>query len=118
MPIKIKKINLGWSFENAFKNVSDIYNSRVDFIDVWLNVLTTLMGILLIYYNPFENIQYYHFLNRHNISSDGLGWFCFFVGIVNLLRVVLKRKTNIYFTSLMKCLRICHFFTSSGFGYR
>lgn len=42
--------------------LSYVYNSRVDFIDAWISVLTILTGIILITNDPIENLPIYQSL--------------------------------------------------------
>ena len=102
-----------------------IYNSRVDFVDIWVSMLLLMTGIILVSSNPLETIkgrfliiEIYNNLTRNGLSSISLGFFSIFVGIMNTVRILLPFKLNIYCATLMKTLTfsvfVLLFFTVVG----
>ena len=50
-----------------------IYNSKIDFVDLYLSLTILLLGVHLLVKQPIQQITHYHFLIENNITSMGLG---------------------------------------------
>lgn len=81
-----------------------IYNSRVDFIDLWVSVLSILTGIVLMLNNPLETISVYENLTKSGITSSRLGAFSLLVGSANVAKIFFPIRPNIYLTLILKVL--------------
>lgn len=85
-----------------FRKLSYIYNSRVDFIDLWISSISFLIGVVLLLCQPIESIPSYHFLISSGIHSKNLGFFAIFVGLSSIIRILLPFKVNVLISTLMK----------------
>lgn len=86
--------------------LSYIYNSRIDFIDAWLAILTIISGVILIVNDPLEIVPFYNTMIVNGVSSDRLGSFSVFIGVSNFIRILLPFKTNIILATVMKALSL------------
>lgn len=92
-----------------FKSFSEIYNSRICFVDFWLTIYILSTALICLSSHPLENIAVYTNLTNNGVSSVLLGYFLEGIGISNLFRLFLVKKVSIYLTVLLKSLMLFSF---------
>jgi len=93
----------------VFKSFSEIYNSRVHFVDFWLTIYILTTAFICLFSRPLENISVYTNLTDNGVTSELLGYFLISIGLFNLLRLLLVKKVSIYITILLKSLMLFSF---------
>lgn len=86
-----------------------VYNSRIDFTDAWMNCTLILMGLILLLTESLEKVDHYTFLVQKGITSNGLGIYSLCIGGMNLIRIFLPFKPNIFLSSVLKSLTLSVF---------
>lgn len=87
----------------SMRKLCYVYNSRTDFIDLWITTLILIMSIEMLVAHPIEVISTYHDILKAGASSKFLGITGLILSILNYLRIFYPRKPPIGLTVGLKC---------------
>lgn len=88
---------------NGPREFKYIYESRIDFVDLYICLNVLLTAIVLVVSSPLENIAVYTNITQHGVTSKTLGSSIFVIGLFNLLRVFSPIKPWCIMAVAMKC---------------
>jgi len=78
--------------------------SKYDQIDIWLSILFIFLGIQMYQIDGVEHVWYYEPMTKYGITSSMLAFSFLFLGILNLIKLLIEIKPNIIFDLSMKFL--------------
>jgi len=78
--------------------------SKYDQIDIWLSILFIFLGIQMYQIDGVEHVWYYEPMTKYGITSAMLAFSFLFLGILNLIKLLIEIKPNIIFDLSMKFL--------------
>lgn len=81
-----------------------IRSSRLDLLDMWLSVLFIFLGIQIYQIDGVEHVWYYEPMTKYGITSAMLAFSFLFLGVLNLVKLLIEIKPNIVFDLSMKLL--------------
>lgn len=75
-------------------------------LDLWLSCLIFILGIHILSFQPIENIIQYHSLLDHNITSNRLGGFSLFVGLMSIIKIMLSVPIHPIISAFLQCCNL------------
>lgn len=88
------------------RDFSYIYNSKIDYIDLWVNLTLMVFGIHFALFNPMEVQSYYHYMVDRGFTSEKVGIICCFFGFTNIIRILLPIRATVFISLITKSLSL------------
>lgn len=88
---------------NGPREFKYIYESRIDFVDLYICLNLIFTAIVLLFSSPLEHIAVYTNITKHGVTSKMLGCWILIASTFNLLRIFSPIKPWCILSVAMKC---------------